>query len=127
MNNDYFVNISDPVSLHSFLLFSAKSSIELSIKYQEINELKKEKQRILNELKGDISQIKTLLISFEELLPHKDLLLKEKPVIKKSVSSKKPAKPKIPSQEHSSRTSFTKLEKLQASLAEIERRLGDLS
>lgn len=128
MNNNYFVTIQDPVSLHAFLLFASKSSIELSIKYQELTELKKEKIESLAKLKEDVAQMNSLLLSLEELLPHKELLVNENPEPEKEKPVKKTAKTKKKSSQiHSTRTSYTKLEKLQSTLAEIERRLEDIS
>ncbi|MBN1175936.1 hypothetical protein JXA48_04800 [Candidatus Woesearchaeota archaeon] len=122
MNEDYFVSIADPVFLEKSLLSDVKASIEFSIINQKIQDIKIKKATLFNTLKSDLDSISALLTELDEKLPHKDLLIPEKPkpVSKSSTSKKKAAVKKVS-------TSISKLDKLNHSLAEIERRLKDLS
>lgn len=121
MNEDYFVSIEDPVFLEKSLLSDVKASLEFSIINQKIQDIKLKKSQFFNSLKEDLDVISNLLKELDEKLPHKDLLIPEKPKpASKSTSPKKKTATKVSS-------SISKLDKLNHSLAEIERRLNDLS
>jgi len=122
MDEDFFVNIADPVFLETYLLSDTKSFIELSIVNQRILDLKSEKAKLLAVLKTDLDEISTLFSKLDEKLPHKELLVKKHHRSEpKSVASKKKSSrtPKV--------VSSAKIDKLSSSLAEIEKRLQELS
>lgn len=120
MNENYFVSISDPVFLEKNLLSNAKSALEFSLFNQEIKDIKSQKAELFVKLSDDVTQISSLLLLLEEKLPHKDLIkpVKSKVVSKSSAKKKSVVVPKA---------ALTKVDKLNSSLADIERRLKDLS
>lgn len=124
MDENYFVSISDPVFLEKTLLSNAKSSLEFSIINQNIVTIKSQKAELFSSLKDDMDEIVSLLAQLNDCLPHKDLLAPAKP---KPSSKKAASTSKKKSSVSDVAPSLSKLDKLNSSLAEIERKLNSLS
>ena len=119
----YYVRVRDPQSVHVMVLQSTKRLLEASATYIHIQKLKEERAQLVALLHEQATRVHELFGHLTEFFPHNDLVDRKKPKRspkKTVVAIKKQAKK---SQDHSA---DEKLAKINRSLEEIEKKLGDL-
>lgn len=119
----YYVRVRDPQAVHVMVLQATKRLLEASATYIHIQKLKDERAQLVKLLHEQATQVNELFGHLNEFFPHNELVDKKKtkPSPKKTVAAIKQQANKP-----SDTSADEKLAKINRSLAEIEKKLGDL-
>ncbi len=147
----YFAKIGKPKELRISILEAAKETIGCIAKHRKLKEIRKEKQKMIHEVKRELSHISDICTHLEDLFPHKELkkeALKEEAERKRLEIQRKPAlderkleqkimrmrrerqpapqktpeTPKMPETQ-----SLTDVDRLEYTLQKIEKKLAELN
>jgi len=120
-----YVGIDDPVSLRRDLLEASKSLVHVLKGQHSLRETRNEKHKLIEQLRGMVTEINVLLDDAKSLLPEAgvDLPPEEKPrkiVVVAAPKVRKPATPPVPSKTE------IHVDKFEKELRDIEDKLKSL-
>jgi len=140
MVDPYYVHVTEAKTVRVHLLKSVKLSLDASLTYYKLDGFHKERSALVETLQGQIETLMNDFVKLQEILPYKELLAqsekKEKAKLaaskrtvapkKKVVVKKATVKKAIPQKDVISKVD-SPMDNLNAALADIEKRLNDIS
>ena len=119
--NEFFVSISEPVSLRRTILESSRSIIHVLQEFEVLRNIRKEKIDLIHKLDSVMKELFSLSSKLKSELPKMPKKKASKPVKKESVKRKHSRSKKIVPKTRSA------LEQLQSELDDVEKQLSQLS
>ena len=132
VQSSYFVRLPESELIKLSLLESAKETLLCSKEYYRLVEIRKQKDAVIADLKGQAGELISLMEKLSSALPESEHMLEEfRKASKSSSSSKKKAPSKKKSSSASTKKSSpakeTDLDRLNKALSDIEEKLERLS
>ncbi len=120
-NHEFFVSISEPISLRRTLLESSRSIIHILQEFERLKNIRKEKMGLIHNLDSVMKEIFSLTSKLKSELPKIPKKKVSKPVKKESVKKIHSKSKKLVPKTRSA------LEQLQTELDDVEKELSQLS
>ena len=119
-NQEFFVNLQDPISFRKSILETSRESIHLLQNYEKLKQIRKDKLQLMHDLNSTMKELFTLSQRLKLQLP------KVSPKKSKPVKKEEPVKKLAPKKLNPPKAKSA-LEKLQLELEEVENQLKELS
>lgn len=119
----FYTQIPERKEVRKAVLESTKVSIQFLKRFEQLKVLRQQKASVYTELKKTITEVSSQLNRCKAMLPQHQI--KDLPVVEGASPSKETTEKKL-DQENQGKKKVSELEALEASLQEIEAKLGSL-